>query len=131
MTANETKPPISPPISEVAPGIPIVSGKSITPNGSILAAGSPTLAPAQPSDTPLIRRFLPGRRSLRNRKVVVGVVILLFFALIALFAPLLAPGDPLELNDSPNLAPSSDHLLGTTDKGRMCFGRSWSGLAAH
>ncbi|MHB8629426.1 MAG: ABC transporter permease [Aggregatilineales bacterium] len=66
-------------------------------------------------------RFLPGRRFLRNRKVILGIVILLFFALLALLAPVLTPGDPLDFSDAPNLPPSSDHLLGTTGQGQDVF----------
>lgn len=57
----------------------------------------------------------------RNRKAAAGVVILLLFALIAIFAPLIAPGDPTDFVDRPHLPPSAEHLLGTTGQGQDVF----------
>jgi len=49
----------------------------------------------------------------------IGAGIVLFFVFIAIFAPLLAPHDPLEIIVTRRLLPpSSDHLLGTDDLGR-------------
>lgn len=60
-------------------------------------------------------------RIILHPKARVGVVILAFFILIAIIGPLIAPGDPQEFIDLPNLAPSSTHLLGTTGQGQDVF----------
>lgn len=60
-------------------------------------------------------------RIILHPKARVGVVILAFFVLIAIIGPLIAPGDPQEFIDLPNLAPSSTHLLGTTGQGQDVF----------
>ncbi len=75
---------------------------------------------APPAATP-VRRRLPGRAILRNPKTLIGVLILLFYTLLAVAAPVLAPGDPNEYVDAPHLEPSSSHLLGTTGQGQDVF----------
>ena len=50
-------------------------------------------------------------------KARVGLVMLAFFVLVAVFAPLLAPYDPLDGSFEPVLPVSGDHLLGTTSQG--------------
>ncbi len=57
-------------------------------------------------------------RILGNRKAAAGVIILLIFALAAILAPVIAPGNPTKFVDIPNLPPSSKHLLGTTGQGQ-------------
>ncbi len=57
----------------------------------------------------------------RNRKATLGVIILALFALVALAAPVIAPGDPTDFVDRPHLAPSAAHLLGTTGQGQDVF----------
>jgi peptide/nickel transport system permease protein len=61
------------------------------------------------------------RQLLRNRKALVGAAILLLFVLIALAAPLIAPGDPLEFADLRHRPPSAAHWLGTTGQGQDVF----------
>ena len=67
-------------------------------------------------------------RLLRNKGAVIGLVVVTFFALVAIFAPLIAPHQP---NDQ-NLAlvgsgccpgPSWGHLMGVDDLGRDEFSR--------
>ena len=61
-------------------------------------------------------------RELRqNKTCLIGVLILLFFGLMAVFAPVLAPYDPEELLGAPYLKPSAQHLLGTNDIGQDIF----------
>ncbi len=60
--------------------------------------------------------FLTGL--LRQPKAIAGLVILLVFALMAIFAPLLAPGDPSRFVARQNQPPSAQHLLGTTGQGQ-------------
>ena len=57
----------------------------------------------------------------RNPMGMAGAVIVLSLYLIALFAPLIAPGDPINHGDLPSmrhLPPGSSHLLGTDKFGR-------------
>lgn len=49
-----------------------------------------------------------------------GAIIVVFFSLVALLAPLIAPYDPHELG-IPYLKPSAQHLLGTNDVGQDIF----------
>jgi len=61
---------------------------------------------------------------LKNKQVLVGSVIVLLFVIIALFAPLLAPHDPLYTNVRVRLQPPcSVHPLGTDDLGRDMLSR--------
>jgi peptide/nickel transport system permease protein len=58
------------------------------------------------------------------KKVWVGLVIVVIYALIALLAPVLAPYDPLEIDPANKLlAPSGEHWLGTDELGRDVFSR--------
>lgn len=74
-------------------------------------------------------RPTPGRRRglrlvARSRSIIVGLVIVTVFILAALFAPLVAPYDPLE-QDLVNRSrpPSAAHLLGTDRLGRDMLSR--------
>lgn len=60
-------------------------------------------------------------RVVLHPKARIGVIFLAFFVLVALAGPLIAPGDPQEFADLPNLAPSLTHLLGTTGQGQDVF----------
>jgi peptide/nickel transport system permease protein len=64
------------------------------------------------------------RRALTARGAVFGAVVLLAVVLMALFAPLLAPYDPLK-QDLSNLlaAPNAQHLFGTDNNGRDVLSR--------
>ncbi|MFC7596559.1 ABC transporter permease [Terrabacter sp. GCM10028922] len=55
---------------------------------------------------------------LRSPKAVVGLTLMGIFALLALLAPVLAPGDPSTIGDLASEAPSAGHWLGTTAKGQ-------------
>jgi peptide/nickel transport system permease protein len=70
------------------------------------------------------RRFEALRSVLRDRSSLAGLVILVVAALAAIFAPLMAPYDPTEMDPLANLAsPSRDHWLGTDNLGRDLFSR--------
>ncbi|MCC6790703.1 MAG: ABC transporter permease [Thermomicrobiales bacterium] len=58
------------------------------------------------------------RTIFRSRKATAGLIIMAFFAAVAIFAPQLAPGDPTDFVARPQLEPSSDHLFGTTGRGQ-------------
>lgn len=53
-----------------------------------------------------------------------GLIILGIFALLAIFAPMVAPYDPTEIIESQTLAPSLSHVFGTDDLGRDIFSRA-------
>ncbi|MBL7071260.1 MAG: ABC transporter permease [Candidatus Omnitrophica bacterium] len=62
----------------------------------------------------------------KNKQVLFGVVVILFMFIVALFAPVLATHDPLELDLSADVRlqpPSAEHIFGTDDMGRDLFSR--------
>jgi peptide/nickel transport system permease protein len=64
------------------------------------------------------------KKVLKNKQLVIGGTIFLFFILIAIFAPFIAPHDPLEQVIPRRLqAPSAEHLMGTDNLGRDVFSR--------
>lgn len=83
----------------------------------LAAAAAPAIADQRRSD----QRFR--RRLLRERKAVAGLVVLAVIALVAVFAPALAPYDP-DLDDFAVLAPPSlAHPMGTDSFGRDLLSR--------
>ncbi|NMP22886.1 ABC transporter permease [Sulfobacillus sp. DSM 109850] len=56
-----------------------------------------------------------------NRKSTVGVILFLFFVLMAIFAPFIAPYPPNSTAFTANLPPSGAHLFGTTAQGQDIF----------
>ncbi|MEI7535709.1 MAG: ABC transporter permease [Comamonadaceae bacterium] len=75
----------------------------------------------QPSDTPG-RRAL--RRLLRRRGAMLGLVIVLAFIVLAIFAPLIAPYDPVATSWSAvRSAPSAEYWFGTDEIGRDVLSR--------
>jgi peptide/nickel transport system permease protein len=72
-------------------------------------------------ENPWLRSY---RRLLRNRGAVAGGLILLALVLVAIFAPVIAPYDPLEGILSDRLKPPSyQHIMGTDPQGRDLFSR--------
>ncbi len=61
---------------------------------------------------------------LQNPKVLVGAVILLAFTLVAILAPVIAPGDPGDIVARRHLAPSGEHWFGTTGGGQDVFAQT-------
>jgi peptide/nickel transport system permease protein len=75
-----------------------------------------------PAPTP--PRRLSHHPLLQHRLALAGCVLLTVFALCAIFAPLLAPHDPAQLNLSARLIPpSTTHLFGTDELGRDILSR--------
>jgi peptide/nickel transport system permease protein len=65
-----------------------------------------------------------GRRLLRNRIAVVGLVIVITFVLVAILAPVIAPYDPAERFPGQVFQPpSAEHLMGTDRQTRDVFSR--------
>ncbi|HZO32379.1 MAG TPA: ABC transporter permease [Chloroflexota bacterium] len=86
------------------------------------AVSSSPLPVAQRAATPLRGRL--GYFLRRNPRVLLGGVVVVFLVLVAIFAPLLVPYDPIEVNPTDSLeAPSLQHLFGTDDLGRDVLSR--------
>src|SRR3954462_15060432 len=87
-----------------------------------------------PRATSLVVAFL--QRFVRNRLAMIGALIIGVLIIFALFAPLIAPYDPLNQDLDHVLEPeSAQHLMGTDDLGRdmlsrIIFGARLSLLAA-
>ena len=64
------------------------------------------------------RRIHPG---LRQPLAVIGIVVVAAWVFIAIFAPLIAPADPLAQTFTPNIGPSWSHVFGTDELGRDVF----------
>lgn len=70
------------------------------------------------------KRLAALRGVLQDRSTVVGLVILLLVALVAILARFIAPYDPAALDPIANLSsPSREHWLGTDNLGRDIFSR--------
>ncbi len=64
------------------------------------------------------------RRMRKNRTAIAGIIILFVFAVIAIFAPLIAPYDPFDQNFIMSFRPpSAENFLGTDEFGRDVFSR--------
>jgi peptide/nickel transport system permease protein len=64
------------------------------------------------------------RRIRKSKGSLVGAAVLVFLILVAIFAPVLAPFDPVRVSAGDFLAaPSSTHLFGTDQYGRDVFSR--------
>lgn len=70
------------------------------------------------------QRMLDFLSRLKNPLTIVGIVIVLGLIVAAVFAPVIAPYNPVSLDlASKNLPPSLDHLFGTDGFGRDLFSR--------
>jgi len=96
-----------------------------------MTATEPRLIPAPltPPDNPRSAAKRP-RRRLRLRYLreqplgAIAAAIIVFFVFMAVFAPLIAPYNPLaQSRDSIMVPPSGEHLMGTDDLGRDVFSR--------
>jgi peptide/nickel transport system permease protein len=76
---------------------------------------------------PTLRRVRRGetwRRLARNELTMAGAIILAIVLIAAIFAPYLAPHDPLGMNPTQLLQPpSAEHLMGTDELGRDVMSR--------
>ena len=71
------------------------------------------------------------RRLLRRKSAVFGLVVIVLFVLIAIFAPLLTPYDPAQQSwTSIRKPPSLQHWFGTDESGRDLFSRVIFGARA-
>jgi peptide/nickel transport system permease protein len=81
--------------------------------------------PKMPNKEESVSLWREGWRSFKKNKIaLVGTGIVLFFILLAVFAPLIAPYEINDQNLSARLqTPSKEHLFGTDDFGRDIFSR--------
>ena len=87
-----------------------------------------TVAVELPEESPGARAW---RRLIRRRSAVFGLAILILFVLIALFAPLIAPYDPVQQAwTAIRRPPSLQHWFGTDESGRDLFSRVIFGARA-
>ena len=56
-----------------------------------------------------------------NRKALLGLIIVVFFILVAVLAPVIAPGDPTQFSARPHLEPSAKYIFGTEGQGKDVF----------
>lgn len=91
-----------------------------------MASNAQTMAPGAELKTTvaLSERRKAFNRLLRHRAAVAGAIVLALLVLVAVFAPLLAPEDPLEQQYSQVIeSPSRHHLFGTDQFGRDVLSR--------
>lgn len=67
------------------------------------------------------------RAFIRNKLAIIGITILGFIAIMAIFAPILSQYDYAEQTGVYNAAPSAEFWFGTDNLGRDVFVRSWVG----
>jgi peptide/nickel transport system permease protein len=81
--------------------------------------------PILPADEKVVSPWMEAWRSFRKNKLaLIGSIIVIFFILLAVFAPVIAPQGINEQMLSKRLqAPSSEHWFGTDDFGRDIFSR--------
>lgn len=88
----------------------------------IVKVKHPSFVPVKSPKSKRWREF--SKKILRSKMAVIGGSIILIYLLIALFAPIIAPYDPLKIDLLHKLQqPSIHHLMGTDDKGRDIFSR--------
>ena len=90
---------------------------SVTNPSETVALATPDAPAVVPASDRRPRRGLL-RGILGNRKAAFGAAVLLLFGVVALAAPLLAPGNPSLITAIASQPPSLEHLFGTTAKGQ-------------
>jgi peptide/nickel transport system permease protein len=88
----------------------------------LAAVTANAIAAAPPRESSPARRAL--RRLVRRRGAMVGLAVVLFFVVLAIFAPWIAPSDPLATSwGAIRKAPSAAHWFGTDEIGRDVLSR--------
>jgi peptide/nickel transport system permease protein len=95
-------------------------------SADVQAAEAEKLA-AAPQTASQTARWYFVRSLLKNAKAVIGGGILLFFVLMAVFAPLIASGDPKDFVSRPHQEPSAEFIFGTDGQGRDVFAQTVHG----
>ncbi len=68
--------------------------------------------------------------ALRNRKLLIGLIVVLFFLVLAVVGPWLTDAEPFEFGFPTGESPSLDHWLGTTAPGQDVYAQFVIGLRA-
>ena len=108
------------PVSQETPGAPTVQGAEVRRERT---ADSPSSSSARREPRVLVWWGIA--RS--HPKVMVGLGIVLFFVLVALFGPLFLRGDPNAFSADVLQPPSAAHWLGTTQTGQDVFAQLMEG----
>jgi len=87
-----------------------------------MSAMTEAAAGIQPRERDIARRETL-RQLAKSKTLIVGVLIVGFWIVCAIFGSAIAPDDPLELSDAVLAAPSSAHWFGTDSLGRDVFSR--------
>lgn len=81
----------------------------------------PTLATMSPNKSESLRKLW---NKVKTRPgMIVGLIVLIIFVVVAVFAPWIAPMDPNEISSARRAAPSSEYWLGTDELGRDILSR--------
>jgi peptide/nickel transport system permease protein len=90
-------------------------------------AAAPAAAGTTAPGERLLRRPALLGRFIRQPGALLGVVVVVGFALMAVAGPWVQPYDPMEPTDANLLPPHADHLMGTDELGRDVFSQFLSG----
>jgi len=107
-----------------------IQPESLNGNGHHIAeiemtpAGQVTALPTTVAATVKAQRFALFRELLGNSKARLGIMIVAGFVLVAIFAPIIAPGDPSNFVDRPHQEPSTAHIFGTEGQGKDVFAQT-------
>ena len=84
---------------------------------------APDSAVNDSDSVPVRRRASWWQQLRRDKKAVLGLIVLATLLFVAVFADLIAPYDPNDMAFDMMLEPSTEHVLGTDDLGRDLFAR--------
>lgn len=85
-----------------------------------------TILAGTPGDQPVVKAKQVQdinwvQRLFRNRKAAFGITLIVFFIVVAILAPVIAPGDPMEFVTRPRQAPTAQYPFGTSGTGQSIF----------
>jgi peptide/nickel transport system permease protein len=106
------------------------------PRGAAAATGDEPLPPTTP-DSPATPEIAPVRQrremlyfAMRDKRILFGAAVILFFLILSVVGPVLDPNDPLEFHDETGAPPSAQFWMGTTYFGEDVFAQFVNGLQA-
>ena len=99
------------------PVLEMKNGKELEPNRQNIKETMHNLEKEESYFGMVLNRFM------KHKLAVIGLITILLIALVAVFAPYIAPKNPYEIHASFGAAPSAEHWLGTDLIGRDVFSR--------